>query len=131
MTISQTASQPAKPLLFVVDDEPMLLELALAVLQPQGFEVKTFCDPESTLEVYHKLEKYPALILTDYAMHTMTGMDLIRERRFINPQQKTILLSGTVDQGIYRTAPAKPDRYLAKPYDVKQLTDLIHEVLAS
>ena len=130
MSASNTGNSSGKPLLFVVDDEPMLLELAVAVLQPQGFNIKTFRDPESTLEVYRAMKTFPDLILTDYAMHTLTGMDLIRETRQINPKQKIILLSGTVDENIFRHSTQRPDRFLPKPYDSKQLLDLIHEVLA-
>ena len=32
--------------IFVVDDEPMLLDLAAAILQPLGFNVRTFRDPQ-------------------------------------------------------------------------------------
>src|SRR6266567_3429207 len=103
------------PLVFVVDDEPMLLELAKAVLIPRGFQVQTFRDPESTLDVYRKLKTFPDLILTDYAMHAMTGMDLIRDSRKLNPKQKIILVSGTVDENIYRHATEKPNRFIAKP----------------
>lgn len=128
-----TPSNPnhGKPLLFVVDDEPMLLELAKAVLQPAGFEVKTFRDPESTLEVYRTMDQFPDLILTDYAMHTLTGMDLVREARRLNPKQKIILISGTVDENIYRHSSEKPDRFIGKPYETKKLVELIREVLGS
>jgi len=37
------ATKPAT--VFVVDDEPMLLELAALILKPMGFEVRTFRDP--------------------------------------------------------------------------------------
>ncbi len=33
------------PLIFAMDDEPMLLELATMILQPQGFRLETFRDP--------------------------------------------------------------------------------------
>ncbi len=56
-------------------------------------------------------------------MGGMNGMDLIRECRRLNPQQKTILLSGTVDEGIYADAPVKPDRFLAKPYQVHEFVE--------
>jgi len=118
------------PLIFVVDDEPMLLELAKAILLPRGFQVQTFRSPESTLEVYRTLKEYPALILTDYAMHAMTGMDLIRDARKINPKQKIILVSGTVDENIYRHAAEKPDRFIAKPYETDKMVELIRELIA-
>ncbi len=125
------AGQSAKPLVFVVDDEPMLLDLGRAVLEPAGFEIRTFRNPESLLKVYATTGQWPALIITDYAMHKMTGMDLVRECRQIHPGQKIILLSGTVDEAIYSDSYPKPDRFMAKPYQAGQLIALVNEVLTN
>src|SRR6267154_6904864 len=85
--------------IFVVDDEPILLDLAMTILQPLGFKVQTFLDPKAALTAF-PLAK-PSVIVTDYAMGDMTGMDLLRECKRLNPSQKIILLSGTVDESIY------------------------------
>jgi DNA-binding NtrC family response regulator len=63
-------------------------------------------------------------------MAGMNGMDLIRECKRLNPQQKTILLSGTVDEGIYANSTDKPDQFLAKPYQINKLVEVIHSLLA-
>src|SRR4051812_6887456 len=104
-------SEPAnsRPLVFAVDDEPMLLELVSLVLDPLGFKVRTFRDPGTAVRAFGLQEPPPALIVTDYAMHNMTGMDLIRECRRINPKQKIIMVSGTVDESIYRNSAQKPN----------------------
>jgi len=121
---------PAKPVIFVVDDEPLLIELAIAFLEPAGYAVESFKDADSALQAFIAATPRPALILTDYAMHRMNGLDLIRECRLIDPQQKIILVSGTVDADVYANARAKPDRFLAKPYQAKQLIGLVESVLA-
>jgi CheY-like chemotaxis protein len=110
-------------LIFVVDDEPMLLDLAAAILQPLGYEVRTFRDPKMALAEFPAAK--PAVIVTDYAMGEMNGMELVRECKRINPLQKILLLSGTVDEHIYADSTAKPDTFLAKPY---QLRDFIASV---
>jgi CheY-like chemotaxis protein len=120
----------SKPLIFVVDDEPLLIELAAALLEPAGFAVKTFQDPERALEAFAASNPRPALVITDYAMHRMTGLDLMRECRRIQPEQKVILVSGTVDDDIYRGSRMKPDRFLAKPYQSKQLISMVQTLLA-
>jgi len=122
--------QNSRPLIFAVDDEPMLLELIELVLEPLGFRVRTFRDPDTAVRAFSLTTPPPVLIVTDYAMHTMTGMDLIQACRRINPRQKIILVSGTVDEAIYGNAENKPDRFLAKPYKAKQLADLVRAVLA-
>ena len=119
---AHSAGRNGSTLLFVVDDEPMLLELATVILEPLGYTVKTFRDPESALQAFTAAKPRPAIILTDYAMHTMNGMELIEACRRLHPRQKILLLSGTVDQQVYRNSAFKPDRFLAKPYQAKQLT---------
>ena len=119
----------AQTLIFVVDDEPMLLELASVILQPLGYQVKTFRDPQSALEAYTSSKPFPSLLITDYAMHSMNGMDLIQACRKLAPAQRVLLISGTVDENIFRNSSVKPDRFLAKPYQAKQLVDLVEELL--
>ena len=120
----------SRPLVFVVDDEPMLLELNRLILEPLGFRVRTFRDPATAVRAFSLAKPPPALIVTDYAMHPLNGMVLIEQCRQINPAQKIILVSGTVDETIFRTSPQKPDRFLAKPYQGKALADLVRGVLA-
>ena len=104
----------------MVDDEPMLLDLAATILQPLGYDVRTFRDPKRR---WRNFPIKPAVLVTDYAMGGMNGLDLMRECRRINPRQKVLLLSGTVDENIYAGAEDKPDRFLAKPYQVGEFVE--------
>ena len=92
-------------LIYLVDDEPMLLELASAILEPQGYSVETFRSPETALHAFELAEPGPALVVTDYAMHSMTGLELASACRRIRPKQKVLLVSGTVGPDILRDAP--------------------------
>ena len=113
--------------IFVVDDERMLLELAATILQPLGFEVRTFHDPKKALAEYPAAR--PTVVVTDYAMPGMNGLDLLRECKLINPQQKTILLSGTVDENIYANEQTKPDCFLSKPYQIRDFVESIQTLV--
>lgn len=125
VTKSNQTGSPAATI-FVVDDEPVLLDLAVTILQPLGFEVRTFSDPKQALAAYPAAN--PVVVVTDYAMGGMTGLDVMRECRRINPRQKIILLSGTVDERIYADAPDKPDRFLAKPYQISDFVESIRNL---
>ncbi|EEF60905.1 response regulator [Pedosphaera parvula] len=133
MTETKTnCSHPVKnsgALIYVVDDEPMLLELATVILEPQGHNIKSFRDPEVALQTYAKANPKPAVLITDYAMHTMNGMELIEQFRRIDPNQKILLVSGTVGEDIFQNAPAKPDHFLAKPYQASELIDVVASLL--
>jgi DNA-binding NtrC family response regulator len=116
-------NEAATSTIFVVDDEPMLLDLAMTILQPLGFDVRTFRDPRKALAEYPMAR--PVVIVTDYAMGEMNGLDLVRECKRINPLQKMILLSGTVDESIFANSQIKPDRFLAKPYQIRDFVESI------
>lgn len=126
MSFFQSKMTPT-PTVFVVDDEVLLLELAQAILAPLGCKVETFTDPEEALKAFPAAA--PAVVLTDYAMGRMSGMDLIRECRRLNPQQKIILISGTVDGEVFADAPVKPDLFVAKPYDLSKLVDAVRNMI--
>jgi CheY-like chemotaxis protein len=127
---AQGRSEAAAPkLVYVVDDEPMLLELATVALQPLGYRVKTFRDPGTALRAFAAEAPPPALVITDYAMHSMNGLDLVAACRRVQPNQKILLVSGTVDERVYREAAAKPNRFLAKPYQPKQLLETVQSLI--
>jgi DNA-binding NtrC family response regulator len=132
MSQTKSSSHDEPPVtVFVVDDEPMLLDLAAAILQPLGFNVRTFRDPDQAMKEISTAK--PQVIVTDYAMGdaNMNGMDVVRECRRINPRQKVILISGTVDEEIFADATVKPDRFIAKPYRVQDFVDAIKTLAAS
>jgi CheY-like chemotaxis protein len=126
--LNGTQSNPPPVTIFVVDDEPMLLEMAAMILEPLHFRVRTFRDAQTALAEFSSAEPRPELIVTDYAMHSMNGIDLIRECRRINPKQKIILVSGSVDESFYSKAPEQPDRFLAKPYRVSDFVALVQSL---
>jgi DNA-binding NtrC family response regulator len=112
-------------LIYVVDDETVLLEMAAVVLKTVGYSVKTFANAEAALAAFAQDQPHPCLVITDYAMHEMTGLTLIAECRRVDPGQKAILVSGTQAEQIYHDVPCKPDRFLAKPYRAKDLIKLV------
>jgi CheY-like chemotaxis protein len=119
------------PRIFVVDDEPILLELAEQILSNIRAEVQTFNNPEVALQTYTDAEKRPDLIITDFAMHEMDGLALIRACRRLNPRQKILLISGTVDESVFNGTGLKPDGFLAKPYQPAALTSVVQKLLNS
>lgn len=114
------------PTIFVVDDEVLLLDLAETILTPLGYNVRTFTNPEQALKEFPAAK--PAVVITDYAMGRMSGMDLIRECRRLNPKQKAVLVSGTVDGEVFAGAAVKPDEFVAKPYDVNKFIEMVRRM---
>jgi CheY-like chemotaxis protein len=120
---------PKPPLIYIVDDEPLLLDLAEASLAPGGFTVKKFTDPDEALKSFAKARVKPDVLVTDYAMGKMNGVELLEKCRAHRSDVKCVLLSGTVGAEVVLDAPTKVDRFVGKPYQPETLLELVRRVL--
>lgn len=114
----------------MVDDEPVLLDFAEAALLAAGFRAKKFDDPQIALETFLNSRTKPALLITDYAMGKMNGLELIEKCKQAHPALKAILVSGTAGAEILLQAPVRVERYLSKPYAAEGLVEAANKVLA-
>jgi CheY-like chemotaxis protein len=119
------------PLIFVVDDDPGLLELTELVLQSGGYELRAFCNPYAALQALQQCSKPPDLLLTDYDMGTMTGIDLIERFRELFPELRSVVISGTIDPEVILYHPVKVSGFIAKPYNATDLLARVQAVLDS
>ncbi|MBM7843779.1 response regulator [Herpetosiphon giganteus] len=112
--------------ILVVDDEPAIRELFEDMLMEEGYLVQTAATGQHALDLYHN--QRPDLIFIDIMMPGMDGMTLCRRIAtlpgIIAPPM--ILMSGgtriSFIDGPYHA-------FLAKPFDLTKLLDLIHAVL--
>jgi len=118
-----------KPLIFLVDDQPMLLDLAEISLQSGDYALKKFLDPEEALDAFLKSRTKPDLLITDYALGKMNGLELIERCKAAKPDLKTILVSGTAGAEIVLESAVKVDRFVGKPYQPTGLAELVQRVL--
>ena len=124
-------ARKALPLVYLVDDQPMLLDLAELSLQADGYLFKKFLDPELALRSFLKARVKPALLITDYAMGKMNGLELIERCKAVKPNLKSILVSGTAGAEIVLDSAVEVDRFMGKPYQPASLADLVRRVLSS
>lgn len=108
----------SKELVFIVDDEALLGQLAETVLTEAGFRTRTFLDPVDALRAMRDDGERPAVLVTDFVMGSMTGVELIEGCKACHPALKTILLSGTVNESQVSVYETQPDLFIPKPYRV-------------
>lgn len=116
-------------LIYIVDDEALLGQLAETVLSEAGFRTRTFLDPEQALRAVRDDGERPDVLVTDFVMGSMTGLELIEGCKAYHPKLRTILLSGTVNESQVAGYSTQPDIFIPKPYRVgafvKTVIDLI------
>jgi DNA-binding NtrC family response regulator len=125
-------SSPAEAspiLIYVVDDESMIGEVVEVILKLKGFKPKFFVDPEQALQALINDEPKPELLLTDFLMSPMNGMELIERSKRVQPDLKTILYSGNVGEEIMQYYSVRPDGFVSKPFLPKTLVAVVKSVL--
>jgi CheY-like chemotaxis protein len=127
--MSGTSSQAAlghgsRRRILVVDDEPSICTVLVSVLASLGYEPIALADPRAALRMIETARPKLDLLITDFAMPHMSGLELIRRSKALQPELKTVLASGEVDQPEDTIEP-RPDAYLEKPFSTRALAQLL------
>jgi two-component system, NtrC family, nitrogen regulation response regulator GlnG len=114
-----------RKLVYIVDDDHQLRPLLERALVRAGFDVAAFPNAELALDALLAGETVPDLLVTDYQMPGMNGLELIARCREILPGLKTLSISGTPELMELKFPRCRPDTLLPKPF---AYPDLIKEV---
>jgi PAS domain S-box-containing protein len=117
-------------LVLIVDDEENIRNVAGATLNKFGYETVTAVDGTDALAVYSQRRDQIAVVLTDMAMPYMDGHALIRALKKMDPNIKTIAMSGLIrDETTAELKNLNVNAFLSKPYSAESLLNTLAEVL--
>jgi CheY-like chemotaxis protein len=114
----------------VLDDDPLILQLARHALTPPEFEVSTFSDPRDALMKLHEIR--PQLIICDVTMPTMDGRTFFQVVKRSESLRNVpfIFLSGLPNNDeILSILEAGADDFLSKPFPVARLAAKVRALL--
>ena len=118
------------PLIFVVDDDPVTLELIEASLQGDGMTVRTFGAVAQVLPALSR--ETPSLLLLDVRMPGQSGLDALKAiKETPNGAALPILMitgDGRLDR-IVQAMQLGAAGYMMKPFDARQLVGKVRETL--
>ncbi len=92
------------PEILLVDDSGALRELTAAMLRDQGYTVQVAAGGAEALALIEKEPDRFDLIVTDFAMPLVSGLDVVRFARSHRSDWPAILLSGYADASAHRRA---------------------------
>jgi len=115
-------------LLFVDDESAIRLTLA-AILEQEGFEVKTAASVREAIELINK-EAFDVLISDLNIGQPGDGFTVVSVMRRVQPDAVTLILTGYPDfESALRAIRSQVDDYLTKPADIQSLVaDLKHKL---
>jgi DNA-binding NtrC family response regulator len=119
-----------KPLakLLIVDDDSDIVQVLKLGLVRNGFSVEAFTDPQEALQSFKSHAESYCLVLSDIRMPSLSGIQLSKKVKEVNPNVKVILMTAfeVRDSEFSKVFPSTHvDGFVQKPISIKDLIDKI------
>jgi PAS domain S-box-containing protein len=116
--------------ILVVEDEEPVRNLAVRILQKQGYRVLDASQGDNALLIYKQHKGPIHLMVTDMVMPGMSGLELAQRLESFNSEIKVLFISGYTDQAIvHHGVLERGMNYIQKPFTPDALTRKVREVL--
>jgi len=128
MEITLVKDRATQMTVFVIDDEPGIVQLCQRLLQRAGYLVHTFLDPRQGINA---LDFLPAeLLLLDIRMPEIDGFQVLEKARHNHPEIAVVVMTGfgTVETAI-EALRRGADGLILKPFSGAELVDSIQRAL--
>ncbi len=115
--------------ILVVDDEPSYRTLISVALRTVGYEIVEVSSGEDALRMLRRNEPFDLVVL-DYRMPTLDGLDVLREMVSLAPNTKVLMVSayGSIDMAIEAMSIGAHD-FLRKPFGGQSIRESVQNVL--
>jgi DNA-binding NtrC family response regulator len=114
--------------ILVIDDEPDIAEVIRIGLQLRGFKSSSFTDPSEALEHFRGSSNEYCAVVSDIRMPKVTGFQMAREIKKINPKVKVILMSSfeITKEEFSKLLPSMAvDDFVTKPVGIERVKDVL------
>jgi len=106
--------------ILVVENDTLINTLFKRILIDYGYKVINAIDGESALELYDTMTEKPEIVIVDYRLPQLNGLDLSKELIKRNPELKILMISG--DPQVNQTkAQEMGIKFRKKPISKKEL----------
>jgi PAS domain S-box-containing protein len=116
--------------ILIVEDDPLILNLARRILHGLDYTVLTADRPERAIRLAEEHKGEIDLLVTDVIMPEMNGLELANNLRSLYPTLKCVFMSGytssvianhgVLDQGVH---------FIQKPFSKKDLSKTVRKIL--
>jgi signal transduction histidine kinase/PAS domain-containing protein len=118
---SAPANRGAGCQVMYVDDDPTIVSAMERLLTRRGYRVLGFTSPTKALEQLRTSAEAPTLLVSDYNMAEMSGLDVARQATQIHPKLPIVMVSGFIDERVERAGKALGVREFVQKPDLPEM----------
>jgi FixJ family two-component response regulator len=119
-----------KPTVYIVDDDPDLLESLSMMIGSMGLNVETYTSAEAFLNSYRDSPETPKCMVLDVRLRGLSGLGLLQTLAAEGKEMPTIMMSGCADVPMaVQAMHAGALDFLEKPISSRTLSVCIREAL--
>ena len=112
--------------ILIVDDKNVQLKTLRRALRTRGYQVVEAMSGKQALENLEK-DKAIDVVLTDYAMPEMNGIELLQQIRKTNKSLPVILMTAYGDKDlVVKAMHYRCTGFIDKPFDIDELLDVMN-----
>ncbi len=116
-------------LILIVDDEPSIREILGTTIESYNYQSITASDSQQAIELYTQHHHKIHTILLDYMMPGGNPRETIAQFQSIDPDVRTIVMSGLSAVEIAAKGKSEVEHFLAKPFTTQDLLQALKAVL--
>jgi two-component system, NtrC family, response regulator AtoC len=110
--------------ILLIDDDPVVRSLASGILRKNGYNVQIAREGREGLEIVRK--KLPDIVITDYQMPGMSGMEVLAKLKEVNDSLPVIMLTAFGDATLtIKTMQTGAFDFIEKPINPKELLETV------
>lgn len=117
--------------ILAVDDDNDILDVIRIILEDEGYEVLTLANGKQVFEVVE--DNDPDLILLDVMLGGLDGRDICRalKQHEVYKAIPVVMISASHNLNNLLLMPGAPDNFLAKPFDIDRLIEMVKSELVA
>jgi two-component system cell cycle sensor histidine kinase/response regulator CckA len=115
---------------FVLEDDPMVLEISREMLEALGFQVLSAATIKEARKVLEQEAERVSLVVSDVVLPDGNGVEFVEELMKRFPKLPVLLVSGYVDERLHiEKIRGREIPFLSKPFTVKDLEEAVTGLL--
>ncbi len=115
--------------ILIIDDEKIIIDVVNGILKRCGYRLIYAMTPNEGISLYKEKFNEISAVILDLSMPQMSGLEVYKALKIINPQIKAILSSGMLDNETRNIAfKLGINEVLYKPFNAAELTEVLSKI---